>query len=71
MVGHMDSLLFDVNLINLFYECEESDIGSYADDTMSYSCGTDTQNYRLQLINFFIGLNTTTLKSTLVRAIFF
>ena len=36
-------LLFNIDLIDLFYECDESDIGSYADDTTPYSCGTDTQ----------------------------
>ena len=28
-------------MIDLFYECEENDIASYADDTSPYSCGTD------------------------------
>ena len=37
-------LLFNIDLIDLFYECEESDIASYAEDTTSYSCGTDTQS---------------------------
>ena len=31
-------LLFNINLIDLFYECEESSIASYADDTTPYSC---------------------------------
>ena len=26
-------LLFNIDLIDLFYECEESNIASYADDT--------------------------------------
>ena len=33
--------LFNINMIDLFYECEENDIASYADDTTPYSCGTD------------------------------
>ena len=37
-------LLFNIDLIiDLFYEFEESDIASYADDTTPYCCGTDTQ----------------------------
>ena len=36
-------LLFNIDLIDLFYECEESNIASYADDTTSYSCARDTQ----------------------------
>ena len=36
-------LLFNINLIDLFYECEESNIASYADDTTPYSCARDTQ----------------------------
>ena len=31
-----------MDLVHLFYECEESDIASYADDTTPYFCGTDT-----------------------------
>ena len=34
-------LLFNVNIIDLFYECEENDIANYADDTTPYSCDTD------------------------------
>ena len=34
-------LLFNINIANLFYECEENDIANYADDTTPYSCGTD------------------------------
>ena len=42
-------LLFNIDLIDLFYECKESDIGSYADDTTPYSCGTDTQSVTAEL----------------------
>ena len=35
-------LIFNINMIDLFYECEENDIASYADGTTHYSCGTDT-----------------------------
>ena len=36
-------LLFNIDLIDFFYECEESNIPSYADDTTPYSCAKDTQ----------------------------
>ena len=36
-------LLFNIDLIDLFYECEKSNIVSYADDTTPYSCASDTQ----------------------------
>ena len=31
-------LLFNIDLIDLFCECEKSNIASYADDTTLYSC---------------------------------
>ena len=34
-------LLFNINMIDLFYESEQNDIANYADDTTPYSCGTD------------------------------
>ena len=37
----MGPLLFNVNMIDLFYQCKENDIANYADDTTPYSCGTD------------------------------
>ena len=55
ILGH---LLFNIDLIDLFYECEESNIASYADDTTKYSCTRDTQTviYELKsLANFFFG----------------
>ena len=44
-------LLFNIDLIDLFYECEESNIASYADETTSYSCARDAQTviYELKL----------------------
>ena len=36
-------LLFNIDLIDLFHECEESNIASYADGGTSYSCASDTQ----------------------------
>ena len=39
----LGSLLFNIDLIDLFYECEESNIASYTHDTTQYSCAKDTQ----------------------------
>ena len=36
-------LIFNIDLIDLFYKCEESNIASYADDTTLYSGARDTQ----------------------------
>ena len=44
-------LLFNIDLIDLFYECEESNIASYADDTTPYSCAKDTQTVICELIS--------------------
>ena len=34
-------LLFNNNIIDLFYECEESDIANFAGDTTPYYCSTN------------------------------
>ena len=34
-------LLFNIDLIDLFLECEDDNITSYADDTTPYSCAQD------------------------------
>ena len=46
-------LLFNINMIDFFYECEENDIANYADDTTPYSCGTNipTVIFKLQDIS--------------------
>ena len=53
----LGSLLFDIDLMNLFLECEDDNISSYADDTTPYSCAQDTSSVisELQRIakNFF------------------
>ena len=36
-------LLFNIDLVDLFYECGESNIASYADNINPYSCARDTQ----------------------------
>ena len=38
---NLGPLLFNINMIDLFYECEENDIANYADDTTLYLCATD------------------------------
>ena len=37
----LGSLLFNIDLIDLFLECEDDNISSYADDTTPYSCAQD------------------------------
>ena len=68
-------LLLNIDFIDLFYECEESDIASCGDNTTPYSCEYDTQSdiagLQVTAISFFIGLNTTTLQPTLIRTIYF
>ena len=71
-------LLFNIDLIDLFYECEESNIASYADDTTPYSCARDTQTVISELkslvkslVNFFTGFSIITLKAILVNVIYF
>ena len=36
-------------MINLFYECEDSNVASYADDTTLYSCATDITSVALEV----------------------
>ena len=42
-------LLLNIDIINLFYECEDSNVASYADDTTPYSCATDIPSVALEL----------------------
>ena len=41
--------LFNINLIDLFFECDDSQIASYANDTTPYSCADDIPNVITQL----------------------
>ena len=34
-------LLFNINSIDMFYQCEDSDIENYAEDTTPYACASD------------------------------
>ena len=36
-------------MIDLFYECEDSNVASYADDTTPYLCATDIPSVVLEL----------------------
>ena len=40
-------VLFNINMIDLFYECEDSNVASYADDTTPYSCAIDIPSIRI------------------------
>ena len=55
-------LLFNIDLIDLFLECEEENISSYADDTTPYFCAQDISSVisRLQgiLKKCLIGVET-------------
>ena len=57
-------LLFNMDLIDLFFECDDSEIASYADDTTPYSCTDDIPSVITQLQStasklFFLGLPIT------------
>ena len=34
-------ILFNINIIDLFYECVDANVASYADNTTPYSCTTE------------------------------
>ena len=42
-------ILFNINMNDLFYDCEDSNVPSYADDTTPYSCATDMPSVALEL----------------------
>ena len=67
-------IIFNIDLINLFYECEESNIASYADDITPYSCARDTQTVISELkslTNYFTDSSIITLKSVPENVIYF
>ena len=39
-VQPLSPLLFRINIIHCFYQCDDSDIGNYVDGGSSYSCAT-------------------------------
>ena len=40
-VSILGPLLFNINLIDMFYKCEDSDIENYADDGTPYTCAPE------------------------------
>ena len=42
-------LLFNIDLIDLFFECDDSEVASYADDTTPCSCADDIPSVITQL----------------------
>ena len=42
-------LLFNTDMINLFYKCKDSNVASYADDTTPCSCATDIPSLSLEV----------------------
>ena len=42
-------LLFNIDLIDLFFECDDSEIASYVDDTTPYFCTDDISSVIMQL----------------------
>ena len=67
-------LLFNIDLIDVFHECEESNIASYAGDTAPYSCARDTQTVIFELkslTNFSTGSSIIILKPILENVISF
>ena len=42
-------ILFNINTIDLFCECEDSNVASYAHDLTPYSCATDIPSVTLEL----------------------
>ena len=42
-------ILFNINMVDIFYECENSNVASYTDDTTPYSCATDIPSVALEL----------------------
>ena len=45
-------LLFNIDMINLFCKCEDSNVASYADDTTPNSCATDIHSLPLDVQAF-------------------
>ena len=42
-------LLYNIDLIDLFFECGDSEVGGYADDASPYSCTDDIPTLITQL----------------------
>ena len=35
------AIIFNINSIDIFYKCEDSDLEIYADETILYACASD------------------------------
>ena len=56
----------------MFFECEESNVASYAYDITPYSCARETQKVNSEsLTNFFTGFSIINLKPVLENFIYF
>ena len=44
-------LLFNINMVDLFYEYEENDIVNYVDNTTPYSCASDIPSVISEFLN--------------------
>ena len=53
-------IFFNIDMIDIFYECEDSNVASYTDDTTPYTCATEIPSVALELqklqLNFSVGL---------------
>ena len=68
----LDPLIFNTDLTDLLFGCEESNVASYADDITPYPCARDTQKVNSEsLTNFFTGLSIINLKPVLENVIYF
>ena len=68
----LDPLIFNTDLIDLLFGCEESNVASYADDITPYSCARDTQKVNSEsLTNFFTGFSIINLEPVLENVIYF
>ena len=71
---HFCPLFFNIDLIDLFYECEESNIASDANGTTPYSCARDTETVISEsksLTNVFTGSGIIILRPILENVIYF
>ena len=56
----------------MFFECEESNVASYAYDITPYSCARETQKVNSEsLTNFFTGFSIINLEPVLENVIYF
>ena len=49
LFNYLTILLFNIGLIDLFFQCDDSEIASYAVDRTPYSCADDIPSVITQL----------------------